>query len=34
MLNIESVNQFYGQSHTLWDLSLNIEEGKCTHSRS
>ncbi len=30
MLNIESVNQFYGQSHTLWDLSLNIEEGKCT----
>lgn len=30
MLNIESVNQFYGQSHTLWDLNLNIEEGKCT----
>lgn len=30
MLTIESVNQYYNQSHTLWDLSLSIEKGKCT----
>lgn len=30
MLTIESVNQFYGQSHTLWDLNLSIEQGQCT----
>lgn len=29
MLTLEGVNQFYGQSHILWDLSLNIEEGAC-----
>lgn len=30
MLNIKGVNQFYGQSHTLWDLDLDIPEGSCT----
>ncbi len=30
MLKIEGLNQFYGQSHTLWDVNLNVPEGKCT----
>jgi len=30
MLTINKLNQFYAQSHTLWDLSLDIEPGKCT----
>lgn len=30
MLSIEKVNQFYGQSHTLWDLDMKVEEGQCT----
>ncbi len=30
MLNIEGLNQFYGQSHTLWDVNLHVPEGKCT----
>jgi len=30
MLNIEQLNQYYGQSHTLWDLDLDVPEGKCT----
>lgn len=30
MLTINNLNQFYGESHTLWDLDLEIEEGKCT----
>ena len=30
MLNIEGLNQFYGESHTLWDLSLEIPSGRCT----
>ncbi len=30
MLSIESLNQFYGQSHTLWDLNMQVPEGKCT----
>ncbi|MGD8174917.1 urea ABC transporter ATP-binding subunit UrtE [Marinimicrobium sp. ARAG 43.8] len=29
MLTIENVNQFYGQSHILWDLSLEVREGTC-----
>jgi urea transport system ATP-binding protein len=29
MLAIEGINQFYGQSHILWDLSLTIREGAC-----
>lgn len=30
MLNVEKINQYYGESHTLWDLSLEIPEGQCT----
>ena len=30
MINIKNLNQFYGQSHTLWDLNLEIEPAKCT----
>jgi urea transport system ATP-binding protein len=30
VLNIEQLNQYYGQSHTLWDLSLDVPEGECT----
>jgi urea transport system ATP-binding protein len=30
MLKIEQLNQFYGQSHTLWDLDLAVPEGECT----
>lgn len=30
MIEVKNLNQFYGQSHTLWDLSLEIKEAKCT----
>ncbi|MFT7681305.1 MAG: urea transport system ATP-binding protein [Moritella dasanensis] len=30
MLSIKGVNQFYGESHTLWDLDMQIPKGKCT----
>ncbi|MBK5929139.1 urea ABC transporter ATP-binding subunit UrtE [Halochromatium salexigens] len=30
MLQIESLKQFYGESHTLWDLSMTIPAGECT----
>lgn len=30
MLTIENLNQFYGQSHTLWDMNVTIQEGRCT----
>ncbi len=30
MLKIKKLNQFYGESHTLWDLELDIAKGKCT----
>jgi urea transport system ATP-binding protein len=30
MLQIEQLNQFYGESHTLWDLDLHVPEGQCT----
>lgn len=29
MLSIQNVNQFYGQSHTLWDVELEIQQGDC-----
>ena len=29
MLSFNGINQFYGQSHILWDLSLSIREGAC-----
>jgi urea transport system ATP-binding protein len=30
MLRIEGLNQFYGESHILWDMELDIPEGSCT----
>ncbi len=30
MLRIEGLNQFYGESHILWDLDLEVAEGSCT----
>jgi urea transport system ATP-binding protein len=30
MLSISGLNQFYGESHTLWDLEMEIPKGKCT----
>lgn len=30
MLKIEGINQYYGESHTLWDISLDIKKGECT----
>ena len=29
MLKITSLNQYYGESHTLWDVSLEISAGTC-----
>jgi urea transport system ATP-binding protein len=30
MLTIQGLNQYYGESHTLWDLDLEFPEGACT----
>jgi urea transport system ATP-binding protein len=30
MLTIENLNQYYGESHTLWDLNLDVPEGQCS----
>lgn len=30
MIKINKINQYYGQSHTLWDLNLDIKVGVCT----
>ncbi|KPQ22283.1 MULTISPECIES: urea ABC transporter ATP-binding subunit UrtE [unclassified Halomonas] len=30
MLAIEKLNQFYGESHTLWDLDIDVPAGQCT----
>jgi len=30
MLEVQAVNQFYGESHTLWDVSLTVPEGSRT----
>lgn len=29
MLQLENVNQFYGESHTLWDIDMDITAGSC-----
>jgi urea transport system ATP-binding protein len=29
MLHIENLNQFYGESHTLWDINVTIPQGIC-----
>jgi len=30
VLKVEKLNQFYGESHTLWDVDLNVLTGSCT----
>ena len=30
MLEIQGLNQFYGGSHTLWDIDMSVPEGSCT----
>jgi urea transport system ATP-binding protein len=30
MLQIDGLNQFYRESHTLWDVSLDVPAGSCT----
>ena len=30
ILQVSSLNQYYGESHTLWDLDLSVIEGRCT----
>ena len=30
MLVIKGLNQFYGESHTLWDIDLEVAPGRCT----
>lgn len=30
MLSVKGVDQYYGESHTLWDLSLEVPRGSCT----
>jgi len=30
MLTVEQLNQYYGESHTLWDIDLHAARGKCT----
>ena len=30
MLEIKGINQFYGESHTLWDLDLTVQSGSRT----
>jgi urea transport system ATP-binding protein len=29
MLEVKALDQFYGQSHTLWDVSLEVQPGTC-----
>lgn len=29
MLQIRDLNQYYGESHTLWDINVDIPEGSC-----
>ena len=30
LLSIQNLNQYYGESHTLWDVMLDVPTGKCT----
>lgn len=30
MLTITGLNQYYGESHTLWDLNIQVPAGQCT----
>lgn len=30
MLRVDKLDQYYGQSHTLWGVDFSVEEGSCT----
>lgn len=30
MLDVRALNQFYGGSHILWDVSMSVPQGSCT----
>lgn len=30
MLDVKQLNQYYGESHTLWDLDMHVSAGQCT----
>jgi urea transport system ATP-binding protein len=30
MLEVSGLNQYYGESHTLWDMELSVPAGACT----
>ena len=30
MLKVRALNQFYGESHTLWDIDFDAPHGQCT----
>ncbi|BBO91506.1 urea ABC transporter ATP-binding subunit UrtE [Desulfosarcina ovata] len=30
MLRVEKLNQYYGESHTLWDVDIDVPQGECT----
>jgi urea transport system ATP-binding protein len=30
LLKVQNLNQFYGESHTLWDVNLDVFSGNCT----
>jgi urea transport system ATP-binding protein len=30
VLEVARINQYYGESHILWDMSLDVPEGSCT----
>ncbi len=30
MLTLQNVNQYYGSSHTLWDINIDLRKGSCT----
>jgi urea transport system ATP-binding protein len=29
MLEVSGLNQYYGESHTLWDMNIEVPEGSC-----
>jgi urea transport system ATP-binding protein len=29
LLSVNKLNQYYGESHTLWDVDLEVEQGEC-----
>ena len=29
MLTLDGLNQYYGESHTLWDITMQVQQGSC-----